>query len=83
MFILPKRNGHPKASRSTERKRSGFWKESVVEISAKDCPVISVGKKNTDESELNRFRGSSFEKSQCDLVNAGHSLLSGTWHQGD
>lgn len=55
----------------------------MVEISAKDYPVISVGKKKLHESELSRFRGSFSEKSQCDLVNEGHSLLSGTWHQGD
>lgn len=55
----------------------------MVEISVKDNPMISVEKKKLDESELSRFRGSLSEKSQCDLVYEGHSLLSGTWHQGD
>lgn len=56
----------------------------MVEISAKDNPVISVEKKKKlDERELSRFRDCLSEKSQCDLVNEGHSLLSGTWHQGD
>lgn len=61
MFILPKRRKHAVAWGTTyENRRLGYWREGVVEKSAKDYPVISIENK-TDESELNRLKGSSFD----------------------